>query len=107
MLSFVFNIIFLLSLPPQLQMTYGLNFPSVPLPYFYQANKMLNSGHPQQQQQQHSNAPSLRDEDLDNNCSDEQSRAMSSPPEKPQQPQTRRDSDKRTSRPHEEDVEVD
>lgn len=93
-------------------MTYGLNFPSVPLPYFYQANKMLSG----QQHHLHSNTPSIpsppfsapRDEDLDNNCSDEQSVAMSSSPRETQaMNRARRDSDKRLTRPHEEDVEVD
>lgn len=80
-------------------MTYGLNFPSVPLPYFYQANKMLSGQQPTHPQ--HQQLP--RDEDLDNNCSDEQSLAMSSPQEKPQQ----HPREKRLSRPLEEDVEVD
>lgn len=101
-------------------MTYGLNFPSVPLPYFYQANKLLGGSQPHSIQPP-SNAPSInsspfsrtphREEDLDNNGSDEQSLASS-----PQEKQLRRDSSghrvlvnscNNNNKAAEEDVEVD
>lgn len=105
--------LFLLFFSPQLQMTYGLNFPSVPLPYFYQAKQLLNGGQHHQLHPPALNHPGIpaspysqaaRDEDMDNNCSDGQSSPLR---EKPPQLQSRRDLDKRMCRPHDEDVEVD
>lgn len=98
--NFLF-LVFFLSLP-QLQMTYGLNFPSVPLPYFYQANKLLSGSQHHHPQSQNPSIPSSpfsqpRDEDLD--ASDEQSSIAMSPREK-----RRGDAERRHC---EEEVEVD
>lgn len=98
----------------QLQMTYGLNFPSVPLPYFYQANKML-SGPPLNSSIASSPfSPRPRDDEVEA-ASDEHTNAIS-PRHTPQEQHRPRDSEKRQlsttsgaggGRPQEEDVEVD
>ena len=84
-------------------MTYGLNFPAMHLPYFYQANKMLSS-----QQPPHSVAHSPfspQDANGDANCSDPERQA--SPRERKGQAARGEDSAKGQGRPQEEDVQVD